>query len=160
MKLSIFAIGRMKGGPERELLARYSDRIASAGPKIQLTGPEIREFPESRARDAKSRKQQEADAMLAALPPQNKLILLDEAGTDMNSQKFAELLTEYRDNGIANLCFVIGGADGLSPRLASHAARTISFGKLTWPHMLVRVLLTEQIYRAITIISGHPYHRS
>ena len=160
MKLSIFAIGRLKAGPERELLARYSDRIAGAGPKMQLSGPEIREFPESRARDAKSRKQQEADALLAALPPQNNLILLDETGTNMNSRKFAELLTEHRDNGTANLCFVIGGADGLSATLASRAAHTISFGKFTLPHMLVRVLLAEQIYRAITIISGHPYHRS
>ena len=158
MRLTIAAIGRLKAGPERDLAARYVDRVSKAGKALGLSLA-VREFAESRAATADLRKDQEAALILGAVPPAAALIALDEKGKALGSRSFAELVGSERDKGTADLVFAIGGADGLGRPVLARAAASIAFGALTWPHQLVRILLAEQLYRAVTILSGHPYHR-
>lgn len=158
MRIHIAAIGRMKQGPERELVARYLERAVASGKPLALTGFEIAELPESRASSAPSRKSEEARA-LRANPPEGVVVALDERGKSLGSEAFAGLLARWRDDGKPAVSFVIGGADGLDPGFTSAADLTLSFSPLTWPHQLVRIMLAEQLYRATTILSGHPYHR-
>jgi 23S rRNA (pseudouridine1915-N3)-methyltransferase len=159
MRISIHAVGRLKAGPERELADRYLDRADKAGRAIGFTAVTAREIVESRARDAEQRKQEEARDLLADLPPGALVIALDERGDSPTSEQFAAVLGAARDRGTPNAVLVIGGPDGHGPQLLAHAGQRISFGRLTWPHQIVRILAAEQIYRAITILSGHPYHR-
>ena len=158
MRIRLAAIGRMKQGPERELCARYLERATATGKPLALTGFEVVELPESRAGSAARRKAEEAAALRPALTD-GLLVCLDEGGKSLTSQAFAERLRQWRDDGRPAVNFVIGGADGLDPELRSGAELTLSFSPLTWPHQLVRIMLAEQLYRATTIISGHPYHR-
>jgi 23S rRNA (pseudouridine1915-N3)-methyltransferase len=158
MRIRLAAIGRMKQGPERELCARYLERAIATGKPLALTGFEVVELPESRAGSAARRKAEEAAALRSALAD-GLMISLDEGGKSLTSQAFAERLRQWRDDGRPAVNFVIGGADGLDPELRSGAELTLSFSPLTWPHQLVRIMLAEQLYRATTIISGHPYHR-
>lgn len=158
MRIRLAAIGRMKQGPERELCARYLERAIATGKPLALTGFEVVELPESRAGSAARRKAEEAAALRPALAD-GLLIGLDEGGKSLTSQAFAERLRQWRDDGRPAVNFVIGGADGLDPEFRSGADLTLSFSPLTWPHQLVRIMLAEQLYRATTIISGHPYHR-
>jgi 23S rRNA (pseudouridine1915-N3)-methyltransferase len=160
MRISIFAVGRLKAGPERELAERYVDRFAKTGPAIGLEFGRIIEMVESRAGSADARKREEAGHLDKLLVEGTALILLDERGKALDSPAFADLLGGLRDAGKRDLVIAIGGPDGLDPALASRATHMLCFGKLTWPHQLVRVLLAEQLYRAVTILSGHPYHRS
>ncbi len=160
MRLVIIAVGRLKQGPERELAERYRERFDDIGRKLGFHGLEIKEIAESRARDVHSRLAEEATAISAAIPPKTTLVALDERGDDLDSNTFALRLGRWRDDQIANTVFAIGGADGLSPELRSMAQLRMAFGSLTWPHQLVRVMLLEQIYRAATILAGHPYHRA
>lgn len=156
----IAAVGRLKSGPERELCERYIDRSQKAGRSLGLTRIEIREWSESRAARSEDRRAEEAVAILAEISPTAKLILLDEQGANPGSVAFAEMIAGFRDGGTADLVFAIGGPDGHGPALKARADRTIAFGAMTWPHQIVRMLLAEQIYRATTILSGHPYHRA
>lgn len=158
MRVSIAAVGRMKQGPERELVARYLDRAAASGKPLGLTGFDVLELPESRASLAAARKAEEARG-LRALLPEGVAVALDERGRTLKSEEFARLIARWRDDGKAALGFVIGGADGLDPAVAAGADLTLSFSPLTWPHQLVRIMLAEQLYRATTILAGHPYHR-
>lgn len=158
MRIAIAAIGRMKQGPERELVARYLDRARAAGKPLALTGFDILEFPESRGTTADTRKADEAAALRSALP-EGIRIALDEHGRTMPSAAFASQLARWRDDGRPAVSFIIGGADGLEPQFVKAADLTLSFSPLTWPHQLVRIMLAEQLYRATTILSGHPYHR-
>lgn len=158
MRVLIAAIGRMKQGPERELVERYLDRARKSGKPLGLTGFDVTEITESRASDAPGRKRQEADALTAALP-EGIVVALDERGKSIGSDAFATQLQRWRDDGRAAVCFAIGGADGLDPTFTAGADLTIGFSALTWPHQLVRIMLAEQLYRATTILSGHPYHR-
>ncbi len=160
MRLVVIAIGRLKAGPERELADRYRKRFDEIGRKLGFRGLEIHEIPESRARDASARSAEEAAAVLAALPKESVLVALDERGQNMESTVFARHLGRWRDEAVANTIFVIGGADGLSPELRRKAKLTIAFGSATWPHQMIRVMLLEQLYRAATILAGHPYHRA
>ncbi len=160
MRLVIIAVGRLKQGPERELAERYRERFDDIGRKLGFHGLDIKEIAESRARDVHSRLAEEATAISAAIPPKTTLVALDERGDDLDSNTFALRLGRWRDDQIANTVFAIGGADGLSPELRSMAQLRMAFGSLTWPHQLVRVMLLEQIYRAATILAGHPYHRA
>lgn len=160
MRLVVIAIGRLKQGPERELAERYRERFDDIGRKLGFRGLEIHEIPESRARDAASRIAEEAAAISAAIPAKSLLIALDEHGDNVDSSTFARLLGRWRDDQVANAIFLIGGADGLSPDLRRMAKSTMAFGAATWPHQMVRVMLLEQVYRAATILSGHPYHRA
>ncbi|MGN6486279.1 MAG: 23S rRNA (pseudouridine(1915)-N(3))-methyltransferase RlmH [Devosia sp.] len=158
MRIVVAAIGRMKQGPERELVSRYLDRARASGKPLALTGFEVLEFTESRAGSAEARKDEEARQLLAALPDGVRVVL-DEHGKSISSQSFATQLARWRDDGRPAVSFVIGGADGHGRELLGSAQLTLSFSPLTWPHQLVRIMLAEQLYRATTILSGHPYHR-
>jgi 23S rRNA (pseudouridine1915-N3)-methyltransferase len=160
MRLVVIAIGRLKQGPERELAERYRERFGDIGRKLGFRGLEIHEIPESRARDAVTRIAEEATAISAAIPAKSVLVALDERGDNLDSAAFARHLGRWRDEQMANTIFVIGGADGLSPDLRRKAKLKLAFGSATWPHQMVRILLLEQIYRAATILAGHPYHRA
>jgi 23S rRNA (pseudouridine1915-N3)-methyltransferase len=160
MRLVVVSIGRLKQGPEQELAERYRERFEDIGRKLGFRGLTIHEIPESRARDTASRITEEAAAISAAIPEKSMLVALDEHGKSVDSATFARQLGDWRDQGIANTIFTIGGADGLSPDLQRRAKLRIAFGSATWPHQLVRVMLLEQIYRAATILAGHPYHRA
>jgi 23S rRNA (pseudouridine1915-N3)-methyltransferase len=157
MRLMIVAVGRLKSGPERDLAQRYAQRIEAGGRALGVTGLDIREMDESGLRRADERRASEAVAISAAAG-QRPMMLLDERGSDLTSEEFAAGLRRDLDSGLAP-AFVIGGPDGLDAALISRAARRIRFGAMTMPHQLVRVLLLEQIYRATTILAGHPYHR-
>jgi 23S rRNA (pseudouridine1915-N3)-methyltransferase len=159
MRVVVIAIGRLKQGPERELAERYRERFDDIGRKLGFRGLEIHEISESRARDAATRIAEEAAAISALIPEKHALVALDERGKSIDSAAFARHLGRFRDEA-RDVIFVIGGADGLSPELRGKAKLTIAFGAATWPHQMVRVMLLEQIYRAATILAGHPYHRA
>jgi 23S rRNA (pseudouridine1915-N3)-methyltransferase len=159
MRLVVISIGRLKQGPERELAERYRERFEDIGRKLGFRGLEVHEIPESRARDAATRIAEEASAISAAIPAKSVLVALDERGDNIDSTAFARHLGRWRDEQAACTVFAIGGADGLSPDLRRMAKLRMAFGSATWPHQMVRVMLLEQIYRAATILSGHPYHR-
>jgi 23S rRNA (pseudouridine1915-N3)-methyltransferase len=160
MRVVVIAIGRLKQGPERELAERYRTRFDDIGRKIGFRGLDVHEIAESRAREAQGRMAEEAAAILAAVPDKSVLVTLDEHGRNVDSMTFARHLGQWRDQSTANTVFVLGGADGLSPDLRRREQLSIAFGAATWPHQIVRVLLLEQLYRAATILSGHPYHRA
>ncbi len=149
----------MKQGPERELVARYLDRAAATGKPLGLTGFAVTELTESRTSSPAARKAEEARAIAAHLPPGGIVVALEERGNAIGSEAFAQRIGRGRDEGKPALGFVIGGADGLDPAFVAGADFTLSFSPLTWPHQLVRIMLAEQLYRATTILSGHPYHR-
>jgi 23S rRNA (pseudouridine1915-N3)-methyltransferase len=159
MRLMLISVGRLKQGPERELAERYRLRFDDIGRKLGFRGLEIHELPESRARDAATRISDEATAIAALIPDKSVLVALDERGNNIDSATFAGHLGRWRDESVPHNVFVIGGADGLSPDLRRKAKLTMAFGAATWPHQMVRVMLLEQIYRAATILAGHPYHR-
>jgi 23S rRNA (pseudouridine1915-N3)-methyltransferase len=156
--LHLVAVGRLKAGPERELAERYQARARDAGRAMGFTGPEISELGESKARRGEDRKREEAALIAAQLGP-GLVIALDERGRTLDSEAFAAKLSGARDAGQAAAQLIIGGADGLEASLRGRAEMTLSFGALTLPHQLVRVLVLEQLYRAMTILAGHPYHR-
>ena len=160
MRLLVISIGRLKQGPERELAERYRERFEDIGRKLGFRGLEVHEIPESRARDAATRIAEEATAIAALIPEKHLLVALDERGQSIDSATFARHLGRWRDEGGAHTIFTIGGADGLSPDLQRKAKLRMAFGAATWPHQMVRIMLLEQIYRAATILSGHPYHRA
>jgi 23S rRNA (pseudouridine1915-N3)-methyltransferase len=159
VRLALIAIGRLKDGPERELCERYRERAAASGRALGLSGPDILEITESRARRADERKRDEAQAIAPRLAP-GLLIVLDERGKNLDSEAFAARIAAARDSGTAAATLVIGGADGLSDDLRARADLVLGFGALTIPHQIVRVLVLEQLYRAMTILAGHPYHRA
>lgn len=159
MRLLLVCIGRSKAGPERDLAARYIGRAAAAGRAIGFPGLELREAAESRAARPDDRKREEAKALRGLIPPGFTMIALDETGKPLTSTGFAAELGRARDAATAGAALVIGGPDGLDSALLGEASLTLSFGALTWPHQLVRIMAAEQIYRAMTILSGHPYHR-
>ena len=159
MHLVVISIGKLKQGPERELAERYRDRFDDIGRKLGFRGLAVHEISESRARDAATRIQEEGAAISALVPDKAVLVALDERGSSVDSATFARHLGKWRDESVPHTIFMIGGADGLSPELRRRAKLSIAFGAATWPHQMVRVMVLEQIYRAATILSGHPYHR-
>ncbi len=160
MRIVVIAVGKLKQGPERELSDRYRERFDDSARKLGFRSIEIHEIPESRAREAAARIAEEAAAISALIPDKSSIIALDERGDAIGSADFARHLGRWRDDSIPATVFLIGGADGLSPELRRKAKLSIAFGNATWPHQIVRVMLLEQIYRAATILSGHPYHRA
>jgi len=156
VKLKIVAAGRLKAGPEKELVADYQKRLKAAPAGI---GPlSILEIEAKRGLEGQPLKSAEAQLFrekIAGAP----FVAMDERGKNLTSPDFAALLSEIRDQGVRELCFVIGGADGLDTGLRDDARTVLSLGKLTLPHMLARAVLAEQLYRAATILDGHPYHR-
>jgi 23S rRNA (pseudouridine1915-N3)-methyltransferase len=149
MRLLLVCVGRPKAGPERDLAARYVERAARPA------------FPASSYAAVRpdDRKREEAKAIRGLLAPPANVIALDVNGAQMTSRRLATELGRARDQGIASAAFVIGGPDGLEPAFLASASLTLSFGAMTWPHQLVRIMVAEQIYRAVTILAGHPYHR-
>src|SRR4051794_14935884 len=160
MKIVVISIGRLKQGPERELAERYRERFDDIGRRLGFRGLEVHEIPESRARDATTRMAEETTAISVLIPDKSVLVALDERGDSLDSAGFARQLGRWRDEAVANTIFMIGGADGLSPDLRRKAKLRLAFGAATWPHQIVRVMLLEQLYRAATILAGHPYHRA
>ncbi len=158
MQVVLLAVGRLKNGPERELCARYAERFTRSGRGVALDLV-MREIDESGAKRAADRQHDEARLIAAACPADAALIAWDERGKALTSAGFAAELGSRRDQGQRSIAMAIGGADGLSPALRDKAALVLSFGQLTLPHQLARVLLLEQLYRAASILAGHPYHR-
>jgi len=159
MRLLLICVGRLKTGPERDLAVRYLERASAAGRAFGFMHIELREIDESRARRADDRKAEEAKSIRGHIAVHTQSIVFDETGSAVKSRAFASLLGGLRDEGAAAISLVIGGPDGLAAELKAEAVSTISFGQMTWPHQLVRVMAAEQIYRAMTILAGHPYHR-
>lgn len=153
MKITIVAIGRLSRSPETELVRTYLDRATAAGRALGLGPVEVVEV-ESR----KAGKAAEAQALRAHLADSH-VIACDERGKARTSRGFADEIAALRDRGVRRLAFVIGGADGLDPALTEAAPGALAFGPQTWPHALARAMLSEQIYRAVSILAGSPYHR-
>ena len=156
MHIHLAAIGRFgsgrHGGPERALFDHYATRVI---PPIQL-----KELEDKRTASVAERRRREADLLLGAVPRGGYLVALDETGRTLDSQAFASRLETLRDRGIRDLVFAIGGADGLHESVRDTADFALSLGPMTWPHLLVRGLIAEQIFRAQSILAGHPYHRA
>lgn len=154
--MHLCAVGRLRSGPERELIADYTQRFDRTGRALSL-GP----LTEHEVEDKKNAGMAaEAELLARAVPSGAVLVTLDERGKLMASPEFATQLARWRDAGRQDVAFVIGGADGIDPSLRARADFSISFGQMVWPHMLVRVMLAEQLYRAANILSGGPYHRA
>jgi 23S rRNA (pseudouridine1915-N3)-methyltransferase len=160
MRVLIAAVGRLKQGPERELAAAYCKRAGAVGRTSGLRDIEIVEIRESRAQDAERRRTEESIAIANVIPERATIVILDERGKPLDSAGFASLMRDWRAEDRPAVCFIIGGADGLATSLRGRAALTLAFGSATWPHQLVRIMLLEQLYRAATILAGHPYHRA
>ncbi|MBX3579095.1 MAG: 23S rRNA (pseudouridine(1915)-N(3))-methyltransferase RlmH [Rhizobiaceae bacterium] len=159
MRISVHAVGKMKAGPEQELADRFFGRFGKAAPAIGLGFGGVREIAEGRAGPAAGRTADEASRLAERLPPDAELVLLDERGRDLSSADFAAHVARSRDGSRRDMAIVIGGPDGHDPAFRARAGLVMSFGRATWPHQLVRVMLAEQLYRAATILAGHPYHR-
>ncbi len=159
MRLMIAAVGRLKTGAETELVTRYAERIDALGKSHALGPLAIAELIESRAQTAPQRKAEEARVLLKAVPKDSRRIVLDERGKALTSQAFSDLIRRERDGGATGLAFLIGGPDGHGEEASDGALLKLSLSALTLPHGLARVVLAEQVYRAVTLIAGHPYHR-
>ncbi|HEX8568333.1 MAG TPA: 23S rRNA (pseudouridine(1915)-N(3))-methyltransferase RlmH [Caulobacteraceae bacterium] len=154
MKISIVAVGRLGRATEAALARDYADRATAAGRSLALGPVQIVEVePRKPGREA------EAQALLAAIPAGSHVIACDERGKPLASRALAAQLRALRDRGVRQLVFLIGGADGLADEARSTAAELLAFGPQTWPHALVRAMLAEQVYRAVGILAGSPYHR-
>jgi 23S rRNA (pseudouridine1915-N3)-methyltransferase len=160
MRLLVAAVGRLKQGPERELAASYGKRVTASGRPLGWRAIEIVEIRESRAQDAERRRTEESIALANVIPDGAIIVILDQRGENLDSPALAALLRQWRADDRPAVCFIIGGADGLAPSLAERARVRLAFGATTWPHQLVRIMLLEQLYRAGTILAGHPYHRA
>ncbi len=160
MRIAISAVGKLKDAEERAIVERYAKRFGGAGKSLSLGPLDIRELPESRAASADERKRDEAARLLKDIAPGDIAIALDPLGRSLTSEAFAEFIRKTRDGGARTCHFLIGGPDGHGEAALAAAAMKLSLGALTLPHGLARVVLAEQLYRAATIISGHPYHRA
>jgi 23S rRNA (pseudouridine1915-N3)-methyltransferase len=160
MRIVVAAIGRLKQGPETELSERYRSRAAQTGRQLGMHAVEIVEIRESRAADAGKRMLEESIALANVVPQGAVVALLDAGGDNLDSASLASQLAKWRSEDRPAAVFLIGGPDGLAASLRDKAELRLSFGAATWPHQLVRVMLLEQLYRAVTILTGHPYHRA
>ena len=160
MRLTVLAVGFSRGTAEGTLTDEFIHRAVQMGRNMGFPAVTVEEVAVSKARDAKTRMAEEATKLTARVPAGAHIILLDAKGKGMTSEDFAEMLGALRDAATKDLCFVIGGPDGLGTLEGKRAGRSLAFGPQTWPHLLVRSMLAEQIYRALTILAGHPYHRA
>lgn len=156
MRLHIAAVGRLRSGPERDLVDDYIERFNKTGRSLGL-GPITEHQVENKKGGGM---EAEADLLSRVVPKGAVVVTLDERGKTLSSPDLSKALTKWRDGGQGDAAFLIGGADGLAPSLRNNADLSISFGAMVWPHMLVRVMLAEQLYRAASILSGAPYHRA
>lgn len=159
MRLLVLAVGHARGTSEGALVEDFIGRAASSGRSLGFKSVSVEEVAVSRQRDAKARIAEEGERLAQRIPHGAQAIFLDARGKGMTSEDFAEMLAAMRDAGARDLAFLIGGPDGLDPGPAVKSSRSLAFGPQTWPHLMVRAMLAEQIYRAMTILSGHPYHR-
>jgi 23S rRNA (pseudouridine1915-N3)-methyltransferase len=159
MRIVVAAVGRLKQGPERELAERYRKRAADVGRKAGIAGIDVIEIRESRAGDPSRRMLEESIAIANIMPDNAVVVILDGRGENLSSSAFAGRLQGWRAQNASVVAFVLGGHDGLAPTLREKSSLAVAFGAATWPHQLVRIMLLEQIYRAGTIMAGHPYHR-
>ena len=155
MKIIVAAVGRLKPGAERMLVDDYLERAGQAGRALGLGPFAVTEIDERKARDRAA----QSTRLIEAIPDGAAAIALDERGKALTSREFAKLLASLRDSGVDTTAFLIGGPDGHDDRLRARADRLLSFGPMFWPHMLARVMLAEQFYRAVSILAGTPYHR-
>lgn len=160
MRILIAAIGRLKAGPERELFERYLDRIKRGGRAAGLSGADLVELGESRAATSDLRRADEASRLVAAIGSGAYIVALDERGKSVASAAFADIVRQQRDGGAKCLALLIGGPDGHGAAVQEAADKVLSLGPMTLPHGLARIVLAEQLYRATTILTGHPYHRA
>ena len=160
MRLSILAVGHSRGTQEGVLADDFIDRALKLGRNMGFPAVVVEEVAVSKARDVKARMAEEGEKLAGRVPQGAHVVLLDARGKGMTSEDFAEMLGALRDAGTKDLALVIGGPDGLGTLPGIKAGRSLAFGPQTWPHMLVRAMLAEQIYRALTILAGHPYHRA
>ncbi len=159
MRFSIASVGKLKSGPERELVERYLNRFSQLARGLNFETPRMLENTESQLRRCEERQAEELKFFTSSFDDKTFVIAFDERGKHLVSPKFAHILAKQRDAGRADISFLIGGPDGFDPSIRSRADLVLSFGAMTIPHQLVRVLLMEQLYRAATILSNHPYHR-
>jgi 23S rRNA (pseudouridine1915-N3)-methyltransferase len=159
VRIIVAAVGRLKRGPETELAERYRKRVSQTGRALGVRDIDIIEIRESRADDAGKRVLEESIALANVIPTRAAVVLLDQHGENLDSASLAAQIAKWRSEDRPAAVFIIGGADGLSPSLRDKATLRLSFGAATWPHQLVRAMLLEQLYRATTILTGHPYHR-
>ncbi|ASM74179.1 MULTISPECIES: 23S rRNA (pseudouridine(1915)-N(3))-methyltransferase RlmH [Roseobacteraceae] len=155
MKVHIIAVGRLRGGPEADLISDYLTRFDRTGRAMSLGPAQVVEVDDRKGGGMAA----EAELLRRAVPKGALLVVMDERGRVETSPRFAKRLAGWRDDGRSDLALVIGGADGIDPSLRAEADFALSFGAMVWPHMLVRVMLAEQLYRAASILSGAPYHR-
>ena len=160
MKIDLLCVGRLKDEPERVIVARYLERFQQFASALGFAAPIMTELTESRAKSPKERKTAEAVELRKKLKDGARVIALDERGQIIASVDFARLLSQWRDGGVRHLSIVIGGPDGLDAEFARAAALNLSLGRMTLPHGLARAVLAEQLYRAASILAGHPYHRA
>ncbi|WP_300033417.1 23S rRNA (pseudouridine(1915)-N(3))-methyltransferase RlmH [uncultured Roseobacter sp.] len=155
MRVHVIAVGRLRAGPQKDLIDDYLKRFDRTGRALGLGPARVVEVDDRKGGGMAT----EAEAIRRALPAGAVVAVLDERGRTESSPAFADRLAAWRDQGRGDLALVIGGADGIDPGLRAEADFALSFGKMVWPHMLVRVMLAEQLYRAASILAGAPYHR-
>ncbi len=155
MRVHIVAVGRLRAGPERALIDDYVTRFDQTGRHLGLGPLTLHDVEDKKGGGMKA----EAPLLKRAAPEGAVIVALDERGKQMTSPAFADQLAGWRDQGRGDVAFVIGGADGIDPGFLGQADARLSFGKMVWPHMLARVMLSEQLYRAASILAGKPYHR-
>lgn len=156
MRLHVVAVGRLRKGPELDLVSDYCRRAARTGRPLGIASVTVSEIDERKG----GSKEAEAALLTKAIPAGARVVALDERGKHLTSPEFARCIADWRDGGCQDMAFVIGGADGLDPALVARADLALSLGRMVWPHMLARVMLAEQIYRAAAILAGTPYHRA
>ncbi len=160
MDITLLAVGRLKAGPERELCDRYLERARKSGSRMGFRAFSVSEIAESRAARGDDRIADEAERLTGLAGKGGKIICLDAGGELLTSEMLARTLSRNAEAGEPRVTFFVGGPDGLGEGILANADLVLSFGRVTWPHQIVRVLLAEQLYRAMTILSGHPYHRA
>jgi 23S rRNA (pseudouridine1915-N3)-methyltransferase len=160
MRIGIAAIGKLKSGPEKLLADDYATRIGQLGRKVGIAELKIGEWAESQHTTAKQRMDEEATILWSAVPQAAVSCVLDERGTSYSSEEFSKKIRKYADQAAGDMVFIIGGPDGHAAETRKKADHLIALGPMVWPHRLVRIMLLEQIYRSVTIMVNHPYHRS
>ncbi|HKL45745.1 MAG TPA: 23S rRNA (pseudouridine(1915)-N(3))-methyltransferase RlmH [Roseovarius sp.] len=155
MRVHICAVGRLRTGPERALIDDYITRFDRTGRALGLGPLSLHEVEDKKGGGMEA----EAVLLQRVIPKGAVIVALDERGTVLSSPAFSNRIAGWRDEGRGDVAFVIGGADGIAPSLRAQADVALSFGKMVWPHMLARVMLSEQLYRAASILAGSPYHR-
>lgn len=159
MKLKVISIGQLKNNPILEIQRDYESRILNLSKSVGIKSLEIKELPISKKSSIKERQKEEAKIIFQYIKQDNFNIFLDGKGENINSVDISQIISKSSFDG-KDLVFFIGGPDGFDEKIIKVANKTVSFGRVTWPHKLIRIMLLEQLYRGITILNNHPYHRN